>query len=68
MKKQESEVCKALKEKLKAIWDNDDFVRGVPDTLKTDENINRMHDLLDKGLTDTDKIILISLAIQRGLV
>ena len=63
----ESEICKNLKEKLKEIWDNSDFICGVSDTLKTDENRTKMRTLLDKGLNDTDKIILISLAMNRGL-
>lgn len=64
----ESEICKTLKEKLKSIWNNADFIRGVPDILKTDTNIIKMNNFLDKGLRDTDKITLLALSIQRGLV
>jgi len=63
----ESEICKTLKEKLEKIWNDSEFINGVSDTLKTDENRTKMGNLLDKGLKDTDKIILLSLAIQRGL-
>ncbi|MCR5265180.1 MAG: hypothetical protein K6E29_01130 [Cyanobacteria bacterium RUI128] len=63
----ESEICKNLKEKLKKIWDDSEFIRGVSDTLKTDENRMKMEILLDKGLIDKSKIVLLSLAIQKGL-
>jgi len=64
----ESEICKSLKEKLKEIWDDSEFIRGVSDTLKTDENRLKMKNLLAKGLIDRSKIVLLSLAIQKGLV
>ena len=64
----ESEICKSLKEKLKEIWDDSEFIRGVSDTLKTDENRLKMENLLAKGLIDRSKIVLLSLAIQKGLV
>lgn len=64
----ESEICKSLKEKLKEIWDDSEFIRGVSDTLKTDENRLKMENVLEKGLVDRSKIVLLSLAIQKGLV
>jgi hypothetical protein len=64
----ESDICKSLKEKLKEIWDDSEFIIGVSDTLKTDENRQKMGNLLDKGLIDRSKIVLLSLAIQKGLV
>ncbi len=64
----ESEICKSLKEKLKEIWDDSEFIRGVSDTLKTDENRLKMENLLAKGFIDRSKIVLLSLAIQKGLV
>lgn len=63
-----SELGETLKEKLKAIWNNPDFINGVVDTLKTENNIQRMHNILDNGLTDRSKIVLLALSIQRGLV
>ena len=36
-------------------------------TIKKDENRTKMKNLLDKGLTDWSKIVLLSLAIQKGL-
>ena len=65
---QETEISIRLKKKLKAIWDNPDFIRGVPDTLDTDENMIKMESLLNKGLTDSSKIVLIALAIKRNLI
>ncbi|MBQ8459890.1 hypothetical protein IJ541_07295 [bacterium] len=64
----ETNIETRLKEKLKEIWDNSDFIRGVSDTLKTDANRIRMEKLLDQGLRDTDKILLLSLSFQRGLI
>ncbi len=63
-----SELGETLKEKLKAIWDNPDFINGVVDTLKIEVNMKKLKRLIEQGLSDTDKIILISLAIRRGLV
>lgn len=65
---QETEISIRLKNKLKVIWDNPDFIRGVPDTLCTDENMIKMESLLNKGLTDSSKIVLIALAIKRNLI
>lgn len=63
-----SDIGKEVFDRIKEIWDNSDFIRGVSDTLKTDANKIRMEKLLDQGLKDTDKIILLSLSFQRGLV
>ena len=56
----ESEITERLKEKLENIWDNAEFIRGVSDTLKTDENRLKTEKLLDMGLTDSSKIVLLS--------
>lgn len=52
---------------LLSIWDNEHFIIGVFAILKTDEQKQKLIDLIEKdGINDSDTIILASLDIAEG--
>lgn len=63
---QKSETSKKLSSLLADIWNDDDFVIGILGTLKTDEQKQKMIDILEDGETDIAQINLISLDIIDG--
>lgn len=62
-----TETGRILYDKLKAIWDNEYFLLGVISDLKGDEKKQKMIDILNEGLTDTDEIILMGIAIRDNI-
>lgn len=51
---------------LKNIWNDEHFIIGVLGGLKTDEQKQKMIDILEDGEDDTDQIILLGLDIRNG--
>ena len=50
---------------MKEIWDEENFLVGRLLDLKTDEKKQKMMDILEEtGLTDTDEIIVLGMAIR----
>ena len=53
---------------MEEVWNDEDYVLGVMAYLRTDEHRQKMIDILDTGIRDTDDIILYSLDIFDGLI
>jgi len=51
---------------LQNIWNDEHFIVGVLGGLRTDEQKQKLIDILKDGETDTDQIILIALDIRNG--
>jgi len=51
---------------LKDIWNDEHFIIGVIGGLKTDEQKQKMIDILADGETDRSQIVLIALDIRNG--
>ncbi len=51
---------------LQNVWDDEHFIIGVLGGLKTDEQKQKMIDILEAGEDDTDQIILLNLDIRNG--
>ena len=56
------------KKMMEEVWNDEDYVLGVMAYLRTDEHRQKMIDILDTGIRDTDDIILYSLDIFDGLI
>ena len=62
-----TELDHKLYDLMKNVWDNEHFISHPFICLKTDEQKEKLIEALEDGLTDTDKISLLVLYIQRGL-
>lgn len=60
-----TEKAEELYKKLKEIWDNEHFTIGILSHLDNEDKKQKMIDILDSGLTDTDEIILVAMAIDQ---
>ena len=64
-----SELGKEVFDRLKKIWDQDDFLIATMNDLKTEEALQKMLDFLIKtGTNDSDDVIPYSIKIRKGLV
>ena len=64
-----SELGKKVFDRLKEIWDQEDFLVGSMLYLNTEEKLQKMYDFLIKtGTNDSDDVIPYSLKIDKGLV
>jgi len=64
-----SEIGKEVFDRIKAIWDDRDFIVGTMNDLKTEEALQKMLDfLIETGTTDSDDVIPYGIAIRKGLV
>ena len=61
-----TQIGEKLFDLLKNIWDDEHFIIGVMGGLKTDEQKQKMIDILEDGEDDTDQIILLGLDIRNG--
>jgi len=57
-----------LYQMLKNIWDDEHFIYGIIQDLKTPEQTHKMIDILKEGEIDTDQLILIAMDIRNGEV
>ncbi len=62
-----SEISKELYNKLINIWDDNNFILGVMSRTETDEQKQKMIEIINSGLTDTDEILLNAMAIEENL-
>lgn len=63
---QKTQISKTLAQMLTNLWDDDDFIIGVLGVLKSDEQKQKMIDILEDGEDDTDQITLLTLDIADG--
>ena len=64
-----TDLGKEVFDRLKKIWDQDDFLIGTMNNLKTEEALQKMLDFLIKtGTTDSDDVIPYGIKIRKGLV
>ena len=64
-----SDLGKEVFDRLKKIWDQDDFLIATMNDLKTEEALQKMLDFLIKtGTNDSDDVIPYSIKIRKGLV
>ena len=64
-----SELGKEVFDRLKAIWDDRDFIVGTMLELDTEEKLQKMLNfLIETGTTDSDDVIPYSIKINRGKV
>ena len=64
-----TDLGKEVFDRLKEIWDQDDFLIGTMNNLKTEEALQKMLDFLIKtGTTDSDDVIPYGIKIRKGLV
>ena len=64
-----SEIGKEVFDRLKKIWDQEDFLLCTMVYLDTDEKLQKMLDFLIRtGTTDSDEVIPYSVKIDKGLV
>ena len=64
-----SDLGKEVFDRLKKIWDQDDFLICTMNDLKTEEALQKMLDFLIKtGTNDSDDVIPYSIKIRKGLV
>lgn len=64
-----SDLGKEVFDRLKKIWDQEDFLICTMNDLKTEEALQKMLDFLIKtGTNDSDDVIPYSIAIRKGLV
>ena len=63
-----SEIGKEVFDRLKNIWDQEDFLLCTMVYLDTDEKLQKMFDFLIRtGTTDSDEVIPYSVKIDKGL-
>ena len=64
-----SELGKEVFDRIKAIWDDRDFIICTMNDLKTEEALQKMLDFLIKtGTKNSDDVIPYSIKIRKGLV
>ena len=64
-----SDLGKEVFDRLKKIWDQDDFLICTMNDLDTEEKLQKMLDFLIKtGTNDSDDVIPYSIKIDKGLV
>ena len=64
-----SDLGREVFDRLKKIWDQDDFLIATMNDLKTEEALQKMLDFLIKtGTTDSDDVIPYGIKIRKGLV
>ena len=64
-----TDLGKEVFDRLKEIWDQDDFLIGTMNDLDTEEKLQKMLDFLIKtGTNDSDDVIPYSIKIDKGLV
>lgn len=64
-----SDLGKEVFDRLKAIWNDRDFIVCTMNDLKTEEALQKMLDFLIKtGTNDSDDVIPYSIKIRKGLV
>ena len=64
-----TDLGKEVFDRLKKIWDQDDFLICTMNDLKTEEALQKMLDFLIKtGTNDSDDVIPYSIKIRKGLV
>ncbi len=64
-----SEIVKEVFDRLKKIWDQEDFLICTMNNLKTEKSLQKMLDfLIETGTTDSDDVIPYGIAIRKGLV
>lgn len=64
-----SELGKEVFDRIKAIWDDRDFIVGTMLELNTEEKLQKMLDfLIETGTTDSDDVIPYSVKLYKGLV
>ena len=63
---QKTQISKNLAQMLTNLWDDDDFIIGVLGVLKSDEQKQKMIDIIEDGEDDTDQITLLTLDIADG--
>ena len=64
-----SDLGKEVFDRLKKIWDQEDFLIATMNDLKTEEALQKMLDFLIKtGTNDSDDVIPYSIKIRKGLV
>ncbi len=61
-----TELDEKLFQLLKAVWDDEHFIYGNIQDLKTPEQKQKMIDILENGETDRSQITLIALDIRNG--
>ena len=64
----QSETGRRLYDKLKEIWDDHDFIRGILVWVKGDEKRKKLLKYLDEGETDTDRINELADDIRDGKI
>lgn len=63
-----TELGQEVFDRIKAIWDDRDFIVGTMNDLKTEEALQKMLDFLIRtGTTDSDDVIPYSIKIRKGL-
>lgn len=62
-----SDVAVDLYNTLINIWADDEFILGIFLDLEGDEKKQKMIEILNSGLTDTDEIILMGIAIRDNI-
>ena len=68
-REQYSDVGKEVFDRLKEIWDEDEFISCNMYSLDTEEKLQKLLDfLIDTGTTDSDDVIPYVLKIKKGLV
>ena len=64
-----SELGKKVFDRLKEIWDQEDFIVGTMLELNTEEKLQKMYDFLIRtGTNDSDEVIPYSIKIAKGQV
>ena len=68
-RKNYSDLGREIFDRLKAIWDDRDFLVCTMNNLKTEETLQKMLDfLIETGTTNSDDVIPYGIAIRKGLV
>lgn len=66
---QYSDIGKEVFDRLKEIWDEDEFISCNMYLLDTEEKLQKLLDfLIESGMTDSDDVIPYVLKIKKGLV
>lgn len=64
-----SALGKEVFDRLKEIWDNDDFLVGTMLELNSEDKLQKMLDFLrESGTNDSDEVIPYSIKIDRGIL
>lgn len=61
-----NDTNKKLYSLLKNIWDNDEFVLGIMDHCETDENQQKMIDVIESGVINKSEITLWAISLCSG--